>query len=153
MLSCFVYIASDLHRPLAFFLSLIPIPHPLSPSFSSDCGLTSAMAVSQPFAHQSLPHSFPRDGGYTPLLRFWNTFPTFRRSNVKTCRRSASPKSFCFISFADPHPLNLLESYRFRNSGEGWAGSRISLSLLAATLMGRLVSAANAGLTERLSPC
>jgi hypothetical protein len=30
-----------------------------------------------------------------------------------------SPKSFPLISFTDPHPLTLLESYRFKNSGGG----------------------------------
>src|SRR6266851_7975603 len=45
---------------------LSPIPYTLSPSFSRNYALFSTTAVSQPFSHQSLPHSFHRDGGCTP---------------------------------------------------------------------------------------
>ncbi len=47
----------------------LPAPSPFLPSlhsslfFSEDCTLFSATAVSQPFAYQSLPHSFYFDGG------------------------------------------------------------------------------------------
>jgi len=41
------------------------------------------------------------------------------RSDVRTFRRLDATKSFPLISFADPHPLILLESYRFKNRGRG----------------------------------
>jgi hypothetical protein len=50
----------------------LPAPSPFLPSlhsslfFSEDCALFSATAVSQPFAYQSFPHSFHRDGRCTP---------------------------------------------------------------------------------------
>ncbi len=52
--------------------SSLPSPFPFLPSlhsslfFSKDCALFSATAASQPFAYQSLPHSFHHDGGCTP---------------------------------------------------------------------------------------
>ena len=62
-----------------------------------------------------------------------------------------SDKSFPLISFADPHPLTLLKSYRFKNRGERGPEPRLSpttLSPLSATLMNLRVSVA----TKRLTP-
>src|SRR6266852_1473906 len=54
-------------------VNLLPIlystsypPAPYAPVFSTTCRLSYATAISQPFADQSLPHSFHRHGGYTP---------------------------------------------------------------------------------------
>jgi tetratricopeptide (TPR) repeat protein len=62
------------------------------------------------------------------------------------------------ISFTDPHPLTLLESYRFKNIGGrgGWIASpplydRLSLSTLESTLRAALVSVADKGLIAPLS--
>jgi hypothetical protein len=48
--------------PLVFRL----LSFPVSPLCSYSSALFSATAVSQPFAYQSLPHSFHHHGGYTP---------------------------------------------------------------------------------------
>src|SRR5712691_288660 len=63
---------------------------------------------------------FHRDGGGT-------LYP-------ERSRRATAPKSLRLISFADPHPLILLESSRFKNSGEGvgWI-SHISKSFICNT--------------------
>src|SRR3989442_15808821 len=81
MLLCIVYIETNPRRSPSFSPSLNPtcpacpdlvgergrrIPYPLSPFLSRDCALLSATVISQPFTYQSFPHSFQRDGGYTP---------------------------------------------------------------------------------------
>ena len=91
MLLCIVYIETNPRRSPSFSPSLNPtcpacpdlvgehgrprvptlserIPYPLSPFFSRDCALLSATAISQPLIYESFPHSFQRDGGYTPSL-------------------------------------------------------------------------------------
>ena len=46
----------------------------------------------------------------SPFLPYTNLYPL-----------SLTPKSHGIISFTDPHPLTLLESYRFKNSGRGYS--------------------------------
>jgi hypothetical protein len=95
----------------------------------------------------------------------------FRVYTESKPRRSAAPllsptsiptsmrrNSHGIISFADPHPLNSVLSYRYKNmGGRGEAISPspcfpLPLSLLVATLMGPLVSVANKRLIEMLNP-
>ncbi len=94
-----------------------------------------------------------------------------RSGNVQTCQRSDvltsfTPNSHRIISFTDPHPLTLLESYRFKNSaGMGVPQFKffpyvlttllpylLLLSPLAATLMDLPASVANKRLTVWLNP-
>src|SRR6266849_1227862 len=50
--------------PILYSTSYPPAPYP--PVFSTTCRLSYATAISQPFADQSLLHSFHRHGGCTP---------------------------------------------------------------------------------------
>src|SRR5437660_12589288 len=82
----------------------------------------------------------------------------FLRSSALTCPPSnastySHPKLSPFISFADPHPLTSLESYRFKNSGQGGLLSIAHLvSPLTATLTYPPVDVANKRLTRPLNP-
>src|SRR5712692_2644404 len=51
--------------PILIPYALFPCP-PYPPVFSNTCRLSYTTAISQPFAYQSLPHCFHRDGGCTP---------------------------------------------------------------------------------------
>jgi hypothetical protein len=76
------------------------------------------------------------------------------------CVRFISPKSLPHNLFADPHPLTPIASIFYKKGGGGrgtprfrsLVTPRLSLSLLSATLMGRLVSVANTELVGMLSP-
>jgi len=149
-------------RPLALFLSLtptcpeqargIPHPHPLSPFPSNDCRLTSPMAVSQPFAHQSLSHSFHCDGGYTLPLG----------SKSRHSPLATAFKSLPLNLFADPHPLTPITSI-FYKKGRGRGPISLTLSHypltssspspLAATLMDLPTSVANKRLNSPAKRC
>src|SRR5712664_2995443 len=130
---CFVFVDRQ-PRPARPAPILVLLPSHPTLFFSSDCRLTYTTTVSQPFAHQALPYTFHRDGGGT-------LYP-------ERSRRAAAPKPLLPISFADPHPLTHLESYRFKNmAGGGNPRSLSFLSLLSATLMDHLASVANTGLT------
>ena len=90
--------------PFAFRLStpLFPLP-PLSPLLPYSYALFSATAVSQPFAYQSLPHSFHRDGGCTPS------------SSIPLSHYA--PKSFPHNLLSNPHPLNPCATILYKNGG------------------------------------
>src|SRR5712692_4414160 len=90
--------------------SSLTAPSPFLPSshsslfFSGDCALFFTTAVSQPFAYQSLPHSFRPDGECTPSHTFFITLTSFVRhlrhckpfvfSLMRTLPSSVSCKSF-----------------------------------------------------------
>jgi hypothetical protein len=90
--------------------------------FPKRCALFSATAVPQLFAYQSLPHSFRRDGGCTPP-----------RLVFMPPDRNLSVKSFGIKSFTDPHPLTLIESNPYKNSG----GRGVLPKRMAACFSGR----------------
>jgi len=56
-----------------------------------------------------------------PSRRSPSTFPRLIPTPVRL-----APKSHEIISFADPHPLTLLKSYRFKNSAGGGYSGRVN---------------------------
>src|ERR1700687_2469678 len=68
MLSFLVFVTGQPRPSPPTLYPFLPSSHS-GPFFSMSCTLFSATAVSQPFAYQSLPHSFHRNGGCTPLSR------------------------------------------------------------------------------------
>ena len=86
---------------------------------------------------------------------FSGGFPNLQLSTFDS-QPFRSSKFFPLISFTDPHPLSLLESYRFKNSGgEGVSQSLLPrqdftrISPLTATLIKPPVSIANKRLTAQ----
>jgi hypothetical protein len=82
----------------------LPAPSPFLPSlhsslfFSEDCALFSATAVSQPFAYQSFPHSFHRDGGCTPS-RYISDLATHRSHSRSFFSCTYKLQIFYLLSF------------------------------------------------------
>ena len=75
-------------------------------------------------------------------------------SRLPQSSRNYHPKSCPVISFADPHPLTPVESYRFKNHGGKGAllathHSPLHLNPLAATLMDLPTSIASKRLTSK----
>src|ERR1700682_5912403 len=68
MLSFLVFVTGQPRPSPPTLYPFLPSSHS-GPFFSMSCTLFSATAVSQPFAYQSFPHSFHRNGGCTPLSR------------------------------------------------------------------------------------
>src|SRR5213080_4287707 len=79
-------------------------------------------------------------------------------STIPWARNPLASTSFPLTSLSDPHPLNTVVSYRYKNhSREGAALSPAAQSLrnvssLDATLLSRLLCVANKGLAQSLSP-
>jgi hypothetical protein len=96
-------------RPLHSWLSLpvhaTPLfpSTPVSPLFPIRCSHTCTTATAQLFCHQSVTHSFPRDGGVYPLSSF---------------HPSSSPSSAQNLTFpvVDPHSIQQLAKCSSRNS-------------------------------------
>jgi hypothetical protein len=94
---------------------------------------------------------------YTESQSRRSAAPLLAPTSVPTSMRR---NSHGIISFADPHSLNSVLSYRYKNmGGRGEAISQspspcstLPLNLLVATLMALLVSVANKRLIEMLNP-
>jgi len=108
-------------------LSFLPFAHS-SLFFSEVCSLFFATAVSQPFAYQSLRHSFHRDGGCTsyPTIRLFNCSP-IRLSHLDLCpfarlSREESTLMKSSVSVATKEltgSLNPLDATLTKNRGVG----------------------------------
>jgi hypothetical protein len=96
-------------RPFNFSRRSIPTSRPQSPSFHSPYTLPSSVARKS-FAC----HSYENTGGVGVFFPFWFTTQSRADRRFRPCR-NGFPNSHGIISFADPHLLNPVISYRYKN--------------------------------------
>jgi len=99
-----------------------------NPFDSSDCALFSATATSQPFAYQSLTHSFHRDGGGPPLAASWILFTPSRSGEGPLITHHCSSflcfhtLAHSFALFCTSAKLNSFVFKRFRTLWQKYPG-------------------------------
>jgi hypothetical protein len=115
-------------RPRTVPFPFLPSSHP-SLFFSSDCTLSSTTAISQPFANQSLPHTFHRDGGYTPLHSesYYSPVVNYLPKSFSCNTYGPSRKCCKHRTYGEPKSmLSLLAATLTKNKGWGAAFLRRS---------------------------